>query len=457
MPQLFGTDYLLPIVVIVVLLIALLVLLAVRRRSATSVREGTSGRSGRVAATAEDTAAETTAATAAAVPAPSPSAVVPPSAALSEVASSERLQEPPSTPRPAQPTVPLAPAVRPGPAARPAAAAAPSVSQPLADPLRLVLDDLLRGWGDLTSEETRRLEIFRPEKVIAAINALELPKGKAAEDARTRLTQLRQYAGDLERRLKVSAALAGAAEAEITQTAPGGAGETAAGGYAEVTPAEAAQTAVAAAEPPDVAIPRSAGPERSWFGPPEPAAAAPAPAVTPSGQEDMLRSQVFEAPSDTPRSQSLTDLESFWVESETVWEKVPEQHVEEPTLEIRQETLTIPGEEAEVLPTEEAEVRPPEEADSLARLQVTVKTAADVLSLPTVEQVEMVAFLEPWELAAVFQATRSAEVKRAVIDTLTRIASPAALSALGTCLDDPDPAIQVYALDAAERLLGKVD
>lgn len=44
--------------------------------------------------------------------------------------------------------------------------------------------------------------------------------------------------------------------------------------------------------------------------------------------------------------------------------------------------------------------------------------------------------------------------KRAAIDTLARLATPEALSRLQRYLDDPDPEIQLYALAAAERLLG---
>lgn len=44
--------------------------------------------------------------------------------------------------------------------------------------------------------------------------------------------------------------------------------------------------------------------------------------------------------------------------------------------------------------------------------------------------------------------------KRAAIDTLARLATPEALSKLQRYLDDPDPEIQLYALSAAERLLG---
>jgi len=41
-----------------------------------------------------------------------------------------------------------------------------------------------------------------------------------------------------------------------------------------------------------------------------------------------------------------------------------------------------------------------------------------------------------------------------VIDVLENLGTPASLDVLRRCLDDPDPEIQLYAVDAADRLLG---
>jgi HEAT repeat protein len=54
----------------------------------------------------------------------------------------------------------------------------------------------------------------------------------------------------------------------------------------------------------------------------------------------------------------------------------------------------------------------------------------------------------------VFRVAQDPNLKRTVIDTLEHIGSPAALEVLRQCLDDPDPEIQIHALDAADRLLG---
>ena len=66
------------------------------------------------------------------------------------------------------------------------------------------------------------------------------------------------------------------------------------------------------------------------------------------------------------------------------------------------------------------------------------------------------AFIEPSELAATFRATKDLELKKAVIDTLEHIGSPASLNALGNCFEDGESEVQLYALAAADRLLGVV-
>jgi len=482
MPQLFGTDYLLPLVVIVALLIALLLLLAIRRRSA-AVQEA------RIST--KENAAATAAATGTAVPERAVPEATPPETRLLDTA----LPESAAVSRPvAQEERPAA-----GPSRLPApgsALTADRAMQPAVDPLAWVLQDLLGGWGELTQEEARRLEIFRPERVIAAIAALELPKGKASEDARTRLTQLRQFAAGLERRLRTPGAgapvpgpeyqiefgqpepgRARAGQAEPARVEPGEAGPS----------AEMPQTAAPLPGERTLDIPRSAGPERFWFGPAEEPFATVGPGPSPQPTEKMAVGAGGESPQPEPglaagieweEHKGRTELESFWADADTVWEQIPAEPVfeisEEPTAELFTETL--PTAEPETVEPEttrpetmeqpavpEPAAEQPAEAggegrsDAFARMGIRVRTAAELLSLPPQEQVEMIAFLEPWEVAAAFQASQSRELKLAAIDTLAHIASPAALSALGACLDDPDQEIQLYALETAERLLGKVD
>ena len=66
----------------------------------------------------------------------------------------------------------------------------------------------------------------------------------------------------------------------------------------------------------------------------------------------------------------------------------------------------------------------------------------------------MVAFLQPAELAGVLKRTDDPVLKRAIIDTLEHVSTPASLDILRECLEDTDPEIQMYALQAADRILG---
>ena len=97
-----------------------------------------------------------------------------------------------------------------------------------------------------------------------------------------------------------------------------------------------------------------------------------------------------------------------------------------------------------------------DDAPNLSKLSMKVETAEQLLALPADERADMTAFLPPTELAATFRATHDMGLKRAVIDTLENIGTPASLNALGNCFEDGDPDIQVYALAAADRLLGVV-
>jgi hypothetical protein len=95
-----------------------------------------------------------------------------------------------------------------------------------------------------------------------------------------------------------------------------------------------------------------------------------------------------------------------------------------------------------------------ENDDSLRSLGETVKTSEDLLALRERDRPDMVAFLEPAELSKAFMAATDPELKKAIIDTLEHVSNPASLDVLRRCLDDPDPRIQLYALNAADRLLG---
>ncbi|MBU2600778.1 MAG: hypothetical protein KKA32_01210 [Actinobacteria bacterium] len=96
-----------------------------------------------------------------------------------------------------------------------------------------------------------------------------------------------------------------------------------------------------------------------------------------------------------------------------------------------------------------------QESRTLEPLEVRLETAEDVLALDAAEQTDALAFLNPSELGRAFAAATEKQLKLSVIDLLSHLETVEALEALQACLDDPDPEIQLYALDAAERLLGE--
>ena len=105
-------------------------------------------------------------------------------------------------------------------------------------------------------------------------------------------------------------------------------------------------------------------------------------------------------------------------------------------------------------PAEDMTARVESPDDSLSSLHVRVRTAEELMALPPGERADMLAFMEPSELARVIEKSDDRALKKSVIDALENLGNPASLDVLRRCLDDPDEEIQVYALDAADRLLG---
>jgi hypothetical protein len=359
------------------------------------------------------------------------------------------------------------------------------------DPLNAALLDILGGWGDLSPEDMKRLELFRPERLAAAVAAVQLPKSNSGE-AKARLSQMRQYSADLERKSLAAQAAAAAAAQPAAQPLPEAA--TARVISIPATPVVAATVAAApagdraaVAAVPSVGVTaglaaavvlgatRRTTPESSVefsaeTGPETGAAVAGAAAVT--------------------RRSGIDELASFWAEPRPLWEtdtKVSFQELPAPNyqeVEVGRENLPEVTTEARpsgngggaeqkdayppltaVPPTDAPRTSAPltsvdtffwddPPADPLSRLSVKVETAEQLLALPPQERADMAAFLEPAELAATFRATEDPELKKAVIDTLEHIGNPSSLNALGNCFEDNDCGIQLYALEAADRLLG---
>ncbi len=504
MPELFGNAYVLPAVIVVVLLLVLLLVLMMRKRRGAGPTEA------RPMERVGSPPAEPISA-----PRLTPMAGPAAAAGLTPPASSEpqlgsalsQATETPATPlvlpsqssaAAPQPAIassgpaPIAPVTR---ASRPPERAALDD-----DPLRTVILDIVHGWGDLTSEDTNRLNLFRADKVLAAAEAIDLPKEDAGGGyARTRLLQIRRYAADkqLEQKPADTMPAAGPAEPEPTleteaaEISPEeiGASETTAG---ETTPEEAkpegsmpswelsqpsgnlagaglATAAFAAtAQTGDIkdrqSLEKALGEgEGEWV---EPAA----PIVIPPWPEEP---QSVEPTTSSPWSEERQSAEpaasSPWSEEPTGRDISEPPVLEEVQVGLDEETPLVAPAVAEMgitaaaaetgiaeesAPIEDitAQFQAPE--DSLSSLHVRVKTAEELMALPPGDQADMLAFLEPSELARVVEASDDRRLKKGVIDVLENLGTPASLDVLRRCLDDPDPEIQLYALDAADRLLG---
>jgi len=369
---------------------------------------------------------------------------------------------------------------------------------PTTDPLRSVLNSVLQGWGDLTTEDTNRLKLFRADKVLAAIAAIELPKDlKNSEHARSRLNQLRHYANSLQQGDHTPAGplaeFAGIGLGPIGQAQTPGAATAGAGVAGTAEAAEATETAGTAEAPGETEAPEaesaednleeeSAGEGRaadaSWgvtssgkelwgtaaavalWGAPEtpedtltesPAAPGTEPgpaqiAWEPAGEE---RSSTSPPDGDTEAAVAAAAA-AFWTATDTPQTAAPQEQVELPMVEelIVEEELPVVEEMTgfEELSSFEAAA-----GDGLPGAAEAIAGAGDLVALSTDEQLAKLGALEPEDLTKVFRATNDTRLKKSVIDTLEHRGF---LDTIHEFFDDPDPEVQTHALDAADRLLG---
>lgn len=238
-------------------------------------------------------------------------------------------------------------------------AKAPAIVMSGMDPILVLVKALLQNSGELTPVEFRRLELYRPQRIVDAVDALT-PQitGRANESKRSRLQRIRHYAVSL--------------MAEFDSEEKG------------LIPESIVTPEAATVEP--VAI--------SLLSPPE-------------------TTQVL-LPEDWGASIGGSELNL------------------DPELSLLHDDLS-PAPEPEDNPALASEYR-------LAPAQ---EPGDDDL-----------APMSPQELARALALSDDIDFKKAAIDALERLGTPEALSQLQHSLEDPDPDVQLYALSAAERLLG---
>lgn len=336
--------------------------------------------------------------------------------------------------------------------ARPAGAQAPpAAGTPLADPVAYLIASLLEGQGDLTEAELRRLELYRPGRVITVAEGLKAQvTGKGKEARLSRLARVQQYAQTLQVQ---------AEERTATQQA------AAAARIIEESEQQTAQV------PSGLSLDR----ELSLL-PPEPmltTAPLPAPPSVPATSSTPV--SVGE-PGPTGATTVATGAAAAgvaWVTSEASHGEIaPEEVIEEEPVPFIDEPAAAPlaVEEMATMPAGSEgfgweEWRPAEETPIVEAPAPIVEppapllaapaptTAEGVLSLPAGERAGALAGLTPAELSRALKQSSDGDFKRAVIDTLEADGSADALFVVNECLEDPDTEIQVYALDTAERLL----
>ncbi|MBN1628532.1 MAG: hypothetical protein JW990_02095, partial [Thermoleophilia bacterium] len=378
LPQLFGSDYVLPAIIAVVLLAAIAGLLMLRKRQ----NAGAGGNKGRAAAKAEAKVAK-----------PYKGAGFLDGAAGFDEPSLAPDASAAGTAAAAEGSAAMAVAAAGSAAATSVARQAQPVSRHgtsfVTDPLQTVMTSLLQGWGDLTTEDTNRLDVFKRERVIAAIAAVELPKDlKSNEHARTRLAQLRRYAAQLEQGERPPEP-----ETELDEFAAIGISQQAASDKRSlfeaepVTQASAEMTPAAEAQPEPAPAPRRS----SWY-----------------AAEDAVESEtletVAEAPMETKAPEAALSSEDAIAAAAAAFWAAPEAEVLETAAAAKAAPVPQAPPAFEGFPM--FDESPP------SAMRGRISTAADLLTLPADEQTDMLAFLQPAELSKVFSTTSDINLKK---------------------------------------------
>ena len=366
------------------------------------------------------------------------------------------------------------------------------VPAPMGDPIARLVDGLLEEHGDLTQEELRRLELYRPERVLAYTDqVVESVSGRGKESKRSRLARIRRYVesvqseAELETRpadqpLRQSVGMPSSPEMNehivppSTPTPAGLAAATTVAGIAATTP-EYDQPVVDA---PGIGTTGTAD--------------SVAPAILGMGKADADWQTKPDAPLDPELSLFPDEAEPVDAEPDAARPHVAEAPVEEPFMAFAPEAPieVVPTNEPQPIdelhsmpivaddppvsdtvkeqdealvvdatPTLDAELDPndsfagaPSAADPFESAQPQAET---VLALPPEEREQALCDLDADELARTFTSADDPRLKRAAVDKLEEHGTGEALSALQECLEDPDPELQLYALEAAERLLSR--
>jgi hypothetical protein len=377
------------------------------------------------------------------------------------------------------------------PPAAAAAAAVPSVPSPLYDPVSAAITSLMQSEGELAPTEMRRLDLYRPDRILQVVEEHKMQAGGRQRAARlSRLEAIERYALALSSAPPIPRAPSPAVEA-LTPTEAPPAEETVSETeslvvehdsqaidedfaieaettedptvYApqttelEESPIEGVETNIESEPIPEdeplitleeeiVESEIEAAPEHpapvigeAWFEEPRPAEQVSE--DIPSAGESEEEFQVQEA---VPDDEDTAEFESAL---ETVEDQEPQIEENAALAEVQTPTgfLTRPGLESLIGERPIMETEPPAELPPL--------NANDIIALPPRELIGSLPRLDATELGKVFVQAETPEIKRHIIARLGDLRTPEALLVLQSCLDDPDPDIQAHALETADRLL----
>jgi hypothetical protein len=364
---------------------------------------------------------------------------------------------------------PPSPAVEAEPPAPVASAAATSsliyasAAASAADPVNQLLLSLLEGQGELSQAELRRLELFRPERILEAASVLnESVAGRGKESRRSRLNKIRLHAETLrsaaEPDLPVEAALEEPAAAP-SQEPEAWRPEPSLEEHLWGEPNGRHNTKVPPAE---IVI----GPEQILLPAPTDLD-VPSDAVLPPDLEDPADADAPAAPDLVPDPDPVLDVQAT-ADAHALEEYQAGTPVATPQEEeIEQEAwMSWPVAEAEVpvfetqVPDEPAQlghvVMEQPSGDHLKSLDLVISSAEDVIGLPPHERGDALTFLDIPELERLVAQSDDPDLCRAVVDQLERLGTPASLRAISGILEEGEPGLQLYAVNAAERLLARL-
>src|SRR5665811_2228084 len=292
------------------------------------------------------------------------------------------------------------------------------------DPVEAMVGALMEGQGELTGEESKRVRLYNPERVVAVVLAMsEGVSGSNKEIMRARLSRIRELAESQQ------VEMSSPAEAEVV-------GETT---RASETPLEDSVEEQQTSLPQEDSL--ELDEELSFV-----------------EAEDVqsVADDFSESGEDGEEQAEVESLDMEW-ESETLeMEEEPESLDMEEEPEILEMEMEVP-EVVEDLEVEEEVDFPEESAEEESavsdHLDLAISTAQDVFDLPEGERVDALSFLEEEQLLEVIRLDEGGILCLAAVDMLGEMGTPQALEALEECLESANEQVQVHSVEAVERIL----